>query len=109
MSRSKNVSRRSFVKNSASALGLAAIGVPAVNAVAANEKINIGCIGIGGRCRQLAIELVKIPNVRIAAVCDIWDAHLDEGRKFADPKALATKEYRKALDRKDIDAVLIAT
>jgi predicted dehydrogenase len=109
MNNFNHVSRRSFVKSSTSALGLAAVGAPAVHALAVNEKINVGCIGIGGRCKQLVPNLVKSPNVRIAAVCDIWDVHLEDGRKFADPKAFATKEYRKILDRKDIDAVLIAT
>ena len=47
--------------------------------------------------------------MKIAAVCDIWDVHLDEGKKLAEPKAFATKDYRELLDRKDIDAVLIGT
>src|SRR5205085_4521362 len=51
--------------------------------------------------------LAKIPGVRIAAVCDVWDVHLAEGKKLADAEAVATKSYRELLDRKDIDAVLI--
>ena len=54
-------------------------------------------------------SLARIPGVSIAAVCDVWDVHLAEGQKLADPKAFATKHYRELLDRKDIDAVLIAT
>src|SRR5262245_2305168 len=45
-----NLSRRSFLKASAAtAAGLAAFGVPAVNVLGANETINVGAIGIGGR------------------------------------------------------------
>src|SRR5215218_2542112 len=60
---------------------------------AANETLNIGCIGTGGRCRTLMKSLVKIPGVKITAVCDVWDAALAEGKKLADPKAFATKDH----------------
>jgi predicted dehydrogenase len=53
--------------------------------------------------------LVEVTGVRLAAVCDVWDQHLAEARKVAGAEALATKRYREVLDRKDIDAVLIAT
>lgn len=76
---------------------------------AANETLNIGCIGTGGRCRTLMKSLVKIPGVRITAVCDVWDAALAEGKKLADPKAFATKDHHELLARKDLDAVLIAS
>src|SRR5207248_3323246 len=63
----------------------------------------------GGRCRHLMLSLRKIPNVRLAAVCDVYDANLDQGKKLADPKAFATKKYKEVLDRKDIQGVLIGT
>jgi predicted dehydrogenase len=75
---------------------------------AANETINVVCIGTGGRCRKLMQALGGLPGVRIAAVCDIWDHHLAEGLKLADAKAAATKDFRALLDRNDIDAVVIA-
>ena len=110
MTRPSSLSRRSFLKTTAAAAGaVAAFGVPAMNVLGANETLNVGCIGTGGRCRHLMKSLVKVPNVRIAAVCDIWDDHLDEGKKLADPKAFATKKYHELLARKDIDAVLIGT
>src|SRR5687768_13309216 len=76
---------------------------------AANETLNVGCIGTGGRCRTLMKSLVKIPGVRITAVCDVWDTALAEGRKLADPKAFATKDHHELLARKDVDAVLIGS
>jgi predicted dehydrogenase len=100
--------RRDFLKASTGA-ALATFGVPTVQALAANDTINIGLIGVGGRCHHLLKSLVNVPKVRIAAVCDIYDVHLDNARKVADPKAFATKAYKEVLDRKDIDAVLIAT
>lgn len=103
-------SRRRFLTTTAgAAAGLATFGAPAIQARGANETLNIGLIGVGGRCRHLVQALVKVPDIRIAAVCDIYDVHLDAARKLADPKAFATKAYKELLDRDDIDAVLIAT
>src|SRR5262245_21176579 len=99
------LSRREFV---ATAAGLA-LAAPAVVARNANDTINVGCIGTGGRCLGLMRALKDVPKVRIAAVCDVWDHHLDLARKIADPKALATKKYKELLARKDIDAVLIGS
>lgn len=76
---------------------------------AANETVNIGCIGTGGRAQMLMKALAGIAGVRIAAVCDVWDSNLTKGRELAASGAFATKQYREVLDRKDIDAVLIAT
>ncbi len=76
---------------------------------AANETLNVGCLGTGGRCQSLMRSLAHVPGVRIAAVCDIYDAHLDLAKKLADSQAVASKHYRQILDRKDIDAVLIGS
>jgi predicted dehydrogenase len=96
-------SRRTFIRQSAmtAAYAAAALGYPA------NETINIGCIGTGGRCRELMRALHRIPGVRITAVADIWDVNQSEGRKLADPKAFATKDYTEILRRGDVDAVVI--
>jgi predicted dehydrogenase len=102
----RHLTRRSFLKTSA-ATGVVAWGVPGTTVRGANETLNVGCIGTGGRCRALMQSLKKITNARIAAVCDVYDEHLRLARELADPKALATKHYKEILDRKDIDAVLI--
>lgn len=100
------VSRRAFLQSSAA---LAAFGVPAANVLGANDTLNVACIGTGGRCRFLMKPLATIPNVRIAAICDIYDAHLDAAKPLAAKDAVATKNYKDILNNKDIDAVLIGT
>lgn len=75
----------------------------------ANETLNIGGLGTGGRFRQLMQAFKKIPSVRLTAVCDVWDQHLQQARELAEPSATATKDYRAVLERKDIDAVIIAS
>ncbi len=99
--------RRSFLRTSAA--GLVTLALPAANVLGANETLNVACVGTGGRTRFLMKSLAKVPTVRVAAVCDVYEVALDEGRKLADPKALATKSFKEILDRKDIDAVLIGT
>jgi len=75
----------------------------------ANERLNIGLIGTGGRCRHLMQALARVPNTRMAALCDVYEPNLDLARKLADPKAFTTANYHEILKRKDIDAVLIAS
>src|SRR5437868_3125086 len=106
-----NLSRRELLETIGSAAAAAATAgyTATAKGFATNETITVGCIGTGGRCRRLMQSLATIPGVKIAAVCDIWDFHLEEGRKLAQPGAFATKDYRAVLDRKDIDAVLVGT
>jgi predicted dehydrogenase len=98
-----NVSRRSFLTTAAASAWTAS------RAVGANERINIGLIGTGGRCRHLMQALAKVPDTRMAALCDVYEPHIDLARKLADPRAAATRHYHQLLARKDIDAVLIAS
>ena len=77
--------------------------------LAANNTIQIGLIGTGGRCRHLLRSLLTIPEVRVTAISDVWDTALAETRKMVGDKPVATKDYRALLDRKDVEAVLIAT
>jgi len=103
--------RRAFLKMAGvSAAGLAIGGYQAsATGLPANETINIGLIGTGGRCGQLVERLKVIPGVKLAAVCDIWDDNLARAKAYADPAAQATRHYQEVLANKDIDAVLIAT
>ena len=95
--------RRHFLIASATAVAASR------KAIGANDTISVGVIGSGGRARHLMKSLVKIPGVRIDAVCDIWDQALLEGKKLADANATTTKRYQELLDRKGIDAVLIGS
>ena len=95
--------RRHFLIASATAVAASR------KAVGANDTISVGIIGSGGRARHLMKSLVKVPGVRINAVCDIWDQALLEGKKLADANATTTKRYQELLDMKGIDAVLIGS
>ncbi len=81
----------------------AAFGYPA------NETTRVGVIGAGGRAQHLMRNSEGVSGLRYTAVCDIWDQNLEKGAKQAGAGTWTTKDYRALLDRKDIDAVLIAT
>jgi len=102
------LSRRTFLQSSALAAVTAGYTATA-RGFAANETIQVGCIGTGGRCRRLMQSLQSIPGVKITAVCDVWETHLAEGKKLADPAAFATAYSEELLARKDVDAVVIGT
>ena len=76
---------------------------------AANETINFGIIGTGDRGGGLIPIINEIPGFRVVACCDIIPFRLDKALAKVEGKAKGYKEYRKLLDQKSIDAVLIAT
>ena len=104
------LSRRSFLSASAATAAASALTLPAsAQPVGANERLNIGLIGTGGRCRHLMQALARVPNTRMAALCDVYDPHLEQAQKLAAPGAFTTKDYHELLARRDIHAVLIAS
>ena len=118
MSRTTGASRRQFLGSSA--LGAAAVTggfVPAfawtsrafANA-AANDRPRIGCIGTGSMGTGDAHQHAQFGD--ILAVCDVDDRHSSRAREdgnLGKGKADAYRDYRKVLDRKDIDVVSIVT
>lgn len=71
------------------------------------EKCRLAVIGPGSRGQFLMSFLVQNPKVEIAAVCDIYQPSIDAALKLA-PQAKVYKDYRKLLEDKTIDAVVVA-
>ncbi len=110
MTHSSRTRRAFFEQIGAAGAAVTALGsLETARGYAANDSLSVACIGTGGRCQHLMTALAKVPGVKMTAVCDIWDVNLGNAKKLADPKAIASKQYRALLDRKDIDAVLIAS
>jgi predicted dehydrogenase len=74
----------------------------------AADSLRVGLIGTGGRGQLLAGEFKEI-GAEVAAVCDVYRPHLDAGLKAASTGAQAYGDYRRLLDDKSLDAVVIAT
>ena len=74
----------------------------------ANDRIRFGLIGAGGRGKEIFQVALHCPNAEAVAVADIYPRCLDEARAIA-PAVKTYDDYRRLLDDKSIDAVLIAT
>ncbi len=74
-----------------------------------SEKIVLGFIGVGGMGTGLINTFKQFPDVAIAAVCDVYKPHLESARSEAGGSPEVYRDFRRVLDRKDIDAVVIAT
>jgi predicted dehydrogenase len=106
---SNEMTRRGFLGRSA-AVGLGVLAHPSFSGkvFGANDRITMGIIGAGGMGRG-HMENFKDQGVEWAAVSDVYGIHLDAGLEIAGPEAKGYTDHRKLLERKDIDAVLIAT
>ena len=74
----------------------------------ANDRIRVGIIGPGGRGRYLMGEFKEF-GAELAGVCDVYRPNLEAGLKIAMPNAEQYKDYRKLLDNKSLDAVIVST
>ena len=87
---------------------LTTAAMAASSALGANDRPRGAIIGAGGRGRYLTGEFKEI-GVEMAAVCDIYEANLQAGLKVAASTAKPYDDYRKMLDDKSIDVVVVAT
>jgi predicted dehydrogenase len=117
------INRRRFLKGTAAGLG-AALALPSLGgrALGASERIHFGVIGCGGdHCGRGTDHLQNLvkrseqnetgatgKNVEVIGICDIYERHKRQAKEIA-PKAEVYHDFRKLLERKDLDAVVIAT
>jgi predicted dehydrogenase len=77
--------------------------------LAVNERVRLGFIGCGRRGRQLIPVFRQFDDVDIPVICDVNGKSMDEAYELLARRADRERDYRKILDRRDIDAVVIAT
>src|SRR4026208_2453540 len=85
------------------------------NKVSPSDQLNIGAIGINGMGWSNLTAALQVPGINVVALCDVDKNVLD--RRMADlskmkvdiSKVKTYSDYRKLLDEKDIDAVIIGT
>lgn len=130
----KKTTRRTFLSSSATAvvgttLGINTIGAPLLrSATGANERIRVGFIGVGNRGTQLLRGFLTQNDVEVVALCDVYEPYLTRDYSKVDKKLIDSlggripkmteklgsnvaryRDFRRLLDRKDIDAVVIST
>ena len=74
-----------------------------------NDQINLGLIGSGIQGIYDTTAALKVDGVKLVAVCDLYTGRLDRAKELWGANIATTRDYREILDRKDIDAVIIAT
>jgi len=96
--------RRNFLRAGAAATLLAPQSV-----LGSNDRIRVALIGAGGRGRNVTSQVQDAPGAEVVAVSDVYVPRREQAAQQFGPQAKAVKDYREILDRKDIDAVVIAT
>lgn len=101
------LTRRSF-----SQLGLAAVTWSALSRSriwGANDRIRLGFIGVGNRGGQLLDAFLVHQDMEVAVLCDVFEPYLERAQAKLPAKVPQEIDFRKVLERTDIDAVVIAT
>jgi predicted dehydrogenase len=120
---SKTDSRRKFIKQLGSTAALFTSGTVGAMAMdeekvqvlqpekryMSNDKIRVAGIGMGIMGFGDMRAALKVPGVEIAGVCDLYTGHLDRAKELWGNDLYTTRDFRELLQRKDIDAVIIAT
>ncbi len=129
-----NPTRREFLaRTGAGAAGLV-LGLNGIDAdsysriIGSNEKIRVGFMGTANRGTQLLHTFMTMPDCETAALCDVYEPYITRQYDKVDPRYISTRpqqipkmgeaftgkvgrysDYRKMLENRDIDAVVIAT
>ena len=106
--RERTIGRRQFLANTAAAGAAVWVMSPMARVLGANDRLRLGLIGGGARGQELLSQALKLPNVELVAVADVYTRRHDEVRRVA-PAARAFSDHRRLLDLKDVDAVLVAS
>jgi predicted dehydrogenase len=129
MSNPSHIHRRAFTKTTLA--GTAAVMAPAVaragRVIGANDRVRIGCLGLGYRGVQVLNAFVTQKDAQIVALCDVYEPYLNgqfdqihphfKKLTYRVPSKLPDfggpierhKDFRRVLDMKDVDAVIVAT
>ncbi len=115
--RQNRISRRDLIGGAAAAAALTILPRPAAAApaIAANDRINLACIGVGDQGTRDMKTFLDKPDVHIVAICDVDENHRNRARdivneRYGNKDCATYNDFREMLDgRQDIDAVLVIT
>ena len=113
------LSRRQFICVGAGATALGAAGKvttltpgyasAAPHTVPPSDTVRFASIGTGVRGCEIMQAALSCPGTEIVATCDLYDGRLVAAQEIAGKSLATSRDYRASLDRKDVDAVLVAT
>lgn len=107
-----STSRRTFVKTLAAGAAGTALTMPSISygrILGANERIRLGMIGIGRMMRGHIPNFQQQPDTEIVALADVYEPNLQRGAKMVGGNVDTYSDFRRIIERDDIDAVVVAT
>ncbi len=105
MSPTRDISRRSSLRVAASAITAASYK----RLLGANDRVQVGFIGYGLIGSQHVHDFSNQPDVDMAAMCDVYQPRLEQGVAACGQKATPYSDFRKMLDNKDLQAIVVST
>ncbi len=113
------LNRRQFMQLGAGATALGAAGKVSIlqparssaapRALPPSDTVRFASIGTGVRGCEIMRAALSVPGTEIVATCDLYDGRLIAAQEVVQKQLPTTKDYRAILERKDVDAVLVAT
>lgn len=85
------------------------IVLPLEKKISANDRLRIAGIGMGIMGNNDVDTALKVAGIELVAACDLYNGRLERAKEKYGKQIYATRDYRELLERKDIDAVIIAT
>ena len=121
----QKTSRRSFIKKASiasAAVGTSPFLISAAQgerlflspreyqgSFAKNDQINLGLIGSGIQGIYDTRAALSVDGIKLVATCDLYEGRLERAKELWGDDIYTTRDYRKLLERKDVDAVIVAT
>lgn len=110
-----SLTRRQFIQISSGAAAAAKVTLlqptllsAAASPVAPSDVVRFASIGTGVRGCELLQATLLVPGIQCVAACDLYDSRHQAAREAVKKDVPATRNYKEILDRKDIDAVIVA-
>lgn len=112
------LTRRDFIRIGAGSVALGAAAKATLlnpapmwgvgRAVAPSDRVRFASIGTGTRGCELLQASLDVPGIECVAVCDLYDSRHEAARESVKKQIPVTRNYQEILDRKDVDAVIVA-
>jgi predicted dehydrogenase len=77
--------------------------------IGANDRVRLAAIGTGGRCQGLMRHAIEVGGCEFAAVCDVYEPRAVQAKEQIAPAAEVARDFRRVLERTDVDAVIIGS
>lgn len=105
------MNRREFIGRAAGAVGGALLLAESRElwSKAPSDQINLGIIGVGSRGQQLMRTFLRVPGVRFAGLCDVYEPRFTAGRQITKENTPIYHDHRELLAARDLDVIIVST